>query len=368
MVFYKEYNKLSTFYLRYLILKRIFLSNFLRLELPYKLTFALTYKCNLRCKTCFIWKKEQKDELSTYEIEQFFKRSNLFSWIDLTGGEIFLRKDLLEILEIIFRYCRQLCILHFPTNGYLTEKIIGTVKEICTHRRDIVLIITVSMDGPEEINNEIKGDKDAWIRSLETFIELKNIGLKFVYLGYTLSKYNSGSLKHMLYEVRKYYQDINYNDIHINIAHKSEHYFNNTLLDLTSEITVTEDMLNIQKIKNTSVKNFLERSYLKLASSYLSLQQIPIRCQALASTCFIDPYGDIYPCIIYKRKISNIFDINYDFYKFWNEANTIILRKELLNKKCNGCWTPCEAYPAILGSIFKDSCFNKIILRKKLLF
>lgn len=354
MVLYKEHSKLSTVCSRYLMFKRIFLSNFLRLKFPYKLTFALTYRCNLRCKTCFIWKREQKDGLSIYEIEQFFKKSNFFSWIDLTGGEIFLREDLLKIFEIIFRYCRKLCLLHFPTNGYLTEKIINIVKEIRKYKGNIILVITVSMDGPENINNEIRGSKDAWMNSLITFIRLKELGLKFVYLGYTLSKYNSGSLKDMLTELRKYYQHINYNDIHINIAHISEHYFNNTLLDLMPEEgVIAEDILNFRRIKNISIKNFLERSYLSVNIGNLYSKQMPLRCQALGSSCFIDPYGNIYPCIIFDKRISNIRDIDYNLYKFWKEGSVTALRQEILDKKCPGCWTPCEAYPAILGSIFK---------------
>jgi MoaA/NifB/PqqE/SkfB family radical SAM enzyme len=333
------------------LVKKIIFSNFLRPGFPYKLTFAVTYKCNLKCKTCFIWKKEQKNELGLSEIEQFFKKSNLFSWIDLIGGEIFLREDLPEILEIIFRHCRQLRILHFPTNGYLTEKIINIVKKICQYRKNIILVITVSMDGPEKINNEIRGNENAWARSLDTFIGLKKLGLKFVYLGYTISKYNSGSLEDMLLAVRKYYPRIGYNDIHVNIPYISEHYLNNASMHFMPGDFSTEDIENFSKGKSAAIKNFLERQYFKLIPDYLSLKQMPLKCQALASTCFIDPYGDIYPCIVYNRKISNIRDIDYDLHKFWKEDRVNAVRKEILDKECQGCWTPCEAYPAIMGSI-----------------
>lgn len=355
MVFYKEYTKLNTAYSRYLMLKRIFLSNFLRLKFPYKLTFALTYRCNLRCKTCFIWKKELKDRLTLNEIEAFFRKSNRFSWIDLTGGEIFLRNDLLDIVEIIFRYSRFLSILHFPTNGQLTEKIINITKKIQRFKRNINLVITVSMDGPQELNDEIRGKKGGWLNSLNTFIELRKLGFKFVYLGYTLSKYNSSStLQDMLLSVKRFYPDIDYNDIHINIAHTSEHYFNNASLQLMPDDFSTKNIDKFLKRGNGIIKNFLEQRYLRLIPNYVSSKQIPLRCQALASTCFIDPYGDIYPCSLYDRRICNIKDIDYDLYKFWNEDRVQSIRKEILNKRCKGCWTPCEAYPAILGSILKS--------------
>jgi len=118
-------------------------------------------------------------------------------------------------------------VFHFPTNGQLTEHIIKTVKQIRDFKKNVALVITVSMDGPKEINNELRGNENAWDKSLDTFIKLKALGLKFVYLGYTLSKYNSGKLQEMLFEVKRYHPQIGYGDVHINIAHTSRHYYNN---------------------------------------------------------------------------------------------------------------------------------------------
>ena len=81
--------------------KNILLSAFNGLKRPYKITFAITNKCNLKCKTCDIWNREPADELSFEEIDKFFKANRYFSYIDLTGGEIFLRKDLLEITKSV---------------------------------------------------------------------------------------------------------------------------------------------------------------------------------------------------------------------------------------------------------------------------
>ena len=46
------------------------------------------------------------------------------TWADLTGGEIFLRPDIDEILEAVVTGWRRLAILHFPTNGFLTDRIV----------------------------------------------------------------------------------------------------------------------------------------------------------------------------------------------------------------------------------------------------
>ena len=77
-------------------LARVLQSNMGRLRYPYKLAMALTYRCNLRCKICSIWKKTEPPELTLAEIRNLFLASNKFSWVALTGGEAFLRDDMAQ--------------------------------------------------------------------------------------------------------------------------------------------------------------------------------------------------------------------------------------------------------------------------------
>ncbi|MBL7071040.1 MAG: radical SAM protein [Candidatus Omnitrophica bacterium] len=335
-----------------LFLNRIIRSNFGRPSFPYKLTFAVTYRCNLRCKTCLIWSKEPKQELSLDEISEFFKRSNGFSWVDLTGGEIFLREDLPEIIDIILSNCRSLCILHFPTNGQLTEKALMAAEKIRNDSR-AAPVVTVSIDGPEGIHNRIRGSENAWKKAVDTFIELKKSGLRHVYIGYTISEFNIGKIDETFLEIKNLYPLLNYNDIHANLFHTSQHYLNNSSIDAPKNDLVLEEYGYLQKKRrNKKLKYILEKRYFAMAPRYLATKKMPVKCQALGSSFFLDPYGDIYPCSIFDRKISNIRDIGYDLKKIWNNGEKLAdTRNDILNKNCDGCWTPCEAYPSLLGSL-----------------
>lgn len=112
---------------------------------------------------------------------------------------------------------------------------------------------------------------------------------------------------------------------------------------------IHELMVKKQKI---GIKSILERRFFKLIPAYLSSKKMPIKCHALYSSIFIGPNGAIYPCSIYNKKTLNIRDIDFDLKKLWNNKKIIVeIRNEIHNKKCSGCWTPCEAYPAILGSL-----------------
>ncbi|MEM3593090.1 MAG: 4Fe-4S cluster-binding domain-containing protein, partial [Candidatus Jordarchaeaceae archaeon] len=102
--------------------------------LPLNYTLGVTYRCNSKCKTCNIWKIQQRikpeQELSLSEWEMTLKDIGESPfWITLTGGEPFLRKDLTELVEIIDDYCRPK-IINIPTNGILWRIIPRSVEEI----------------------------------------------------------------------------------------------------------------------------------------------------------------------------------------------------------------------------------------------
>jgi len=81
-----------------------------RKRLPLSVHFDLTYRCNERCVHCYL-DHEDHGELSTAEcidaLEQLAKAGTLF--LTFSGGEIFLRRDLEELLATARR-------LHFDVS------------------------------------------------------------------------------------------------------------------------------------------------------------------------------------------------------------------------------------------------------------
>ena len=73
-------------------------------DFPFKLNFAITWRCNLKCKMCNIWMKESSNELKLDEIEEFVEKSPYFSWVSLTGGEPFIRMDFVDIVKAFKRH------------------------------------------------------------------------------------------------------------------------------------------------------------------------------------------------------------------------------------------------------------------------
>jgi len=331
-------------------------SNVAELQVPYRMTYALTYRCQLTCTMCGIWKRPPSEELTLEQITDFFRSSGrLFSWINLSGGEIFIRKDLLGIMQAIDASCRNLYLLNFPTNGYETDLITETVRQITRSFRFPRVLVTVSLDGDRELHDRIRGVPGAWDRAVETYTRLRRMrSSRFdVYLGMTLQSSNVYAFDDTVKAVQERISDIRFRDFHVNIAHVSKHYYGNEEHRSVAESqSLLSQLRRIEALRDAASMNpvqFLEKRYQGLAATFLRTSRTPLPCQALAASFFMDPSGTVYPCTIYGTPIGNIRDSDYRLLQLWNSGQRPAVRQEIRAGNCPQCWTPCEAYQSILA-------------------
>jgi MoaA/NifB/PqqE/SkfB family radical SAM enzyme len=332
-------------------------ANVRRPDHPFKLTFCLTFWCNYRCETCNIWKMKPRDELRLDEIRAFFRKSSRFLWVDLTGGEVWLRKDFVEICEAVTASCRNLVLLHFPTNGYRTDKIVAGTREIARMGAER-LIITVSTDGDEAMNDTIRGMEGGWRRQIETFRRLREIPGVHVVLGMTLSARNVDHFPAAFAAAKREIPDLRYDDFHVNVVHESAHYLGNTDLELRARVSpaaLADAAEAYGRLRSTTLHpvSFLERAYLKRVRRYLETGRTPMPCHALTSSCFVDSWGNVYPCTIWDRKVGSLREVAYDLRAIWNRPETLAAQRGAWTGNCPNCWTPCEAYQSIAGNVLR---------------
>lgn len=337
--------------------KKIFLSNIDSLTLPYKLTFAITYNCNSKCNICNIWKKTKTSELTSKEIEKFSERTNFFSWFNLTGGEPFLRKDLIQIINAFLKNSKDFFLLNMTTNGLLTNVIHDKVEEMLS--MDIPKVVTiVSLDGPKDIHDHIRGMTGGYDKAISTYQLLRDLSRDHnnfeTYLGYTISPLNLGKIEDTVSSVKDIIPEIKSKDFHFNLFHVSNHYYSNLNDSLQKyKERVMKDLETIQRIKETSLNpiQYLEEKYIKLAKKFMEDNKTPLPCKAIQTSCFLDPEGNVYPCTVFDKNLGNIRDVEYDLKKILNSNLGKEVKKQVSQLKCPNCWTPCEAYQIILGNL-----------------
>lgn len=343
-------------------LKKIIYSNFLRLKFPHKISYIVTYKCNLHCIMCNIWKKKLSNELNPEEIEKFFKKSNKFSWVGITGGEPFLKNDITSIVRVILDNCKELVAIHFATNGTMTDKIMEVTENTLGYKsKNIKLLFTLSIDGPPYLHDQIRGSEGIWVRCIETFKRLRKINSIQTRIGITLSHFNFNKFYITFESLKDAYPPLRFDDITINIFQKSSFYYDNVTMpeiDYPSIIKAIDRILKMDKDSFT-INNFLRRKYLRLYKSYVRHKKCPLKCQALSATCVLDPEGYIYPCGIYERRIADIREDNYDLKKIWLNPYVKDISIQCSKSICPSCWSPCDAYSAIAGSLFKFNLWRE---------
>ena len=139
---------------------------------PYLMHIMPTYLCNLRCGDCGQWgglgnyHKKDPDALKKTMDLDVFKRliddvSKFSPTIFLTGGEPFLYKEIIGLIEYI-KQKKLICWI--VTNGTLLDKYANDIVKLG------VDVIYVSLDGPESIHNKIRGMDDCFQR-ISTGIE-----------------------------------------------------------------------------------------------------------------------------------------------------------------------------------------------------
>jgi MoaA/NifB/PqqE/SkfB family radical SAM enzyme len=319
---------------------------------PYKLTFAVTSRCNLKCKTCNIWQRKPENELTFEEIDRFFATNNYFNWIDLTGGEIFLRKDLPEITRSIKKNVKNLVMLHYPTNGFTTDRIVAITEEIASLDFNN-LVISVSLDGNKDVHNNIRGNEKAFEHCIETYKRLKQNKRIKVYLGCTLSPFNIEGFEGLFAELKDFIPDLTYSDIHLNIYHHSENLYSNEPISCDKErlAGLVDDFIKKKGFSLINPIMLLEYLYLKNVRRYLSNGRSPYKCKSGRISCFIDPTGNVYPCTGISAVLGNLRENDYDLSRILSSETAVSWNEKISKGNCPHCWTPCEAYQNILSNL-----------------
>lgn len=134
-------------------------------RLPSGLVYEATMRCNLHCEFCYVGdilnlEGEWRQELTIDALRRAFPQGDL--QVSLTGGEIFMRKDIMSVLDL-FREKGYSC-------GYLTTN--GTIisderaEALATlAQQGFLKHISVSIDGPGELHDKARGVKGTFERT-----------------------------------------------------------------------------------------------------------------------------------------------------------------------------------------------------------
>lgn len=110
---------------------------------PTDASIILTYRCPMRCQMCNIWQypTDKREELKASDLKSLPR----LKFINLTGGEPFIREDLPEIVEECFRHTDRIVI---STSGWYEDRVIALAERFPN------IGIRISIEGLSRKNDE----------------------------------------------------------------------------------------------------------------------------------------------------------------------------------------------------------------------
>ncbi len=120
--------------------------------IPQALSLEVTHRCIAKCLMCNIWKIPSSVEDLPVEDWLSFLSSPLFSdlrELDITGGEPFLREDLVDLIKGLLQLdLMRLRSIAITTNALLGNRVVEGVEQIlrALRNRSIDLVIVCAMD------------------------------------------------------------------------------------------------------------------------------------------------------------------------------------------------------------------------------
>src|SRR5688500_5531966 len=135
-------------------------------RLPAGAVYEATMRCNLHCEFCYVGdflniEGEWRTELDIEALRRAFPEHEGFQ-VSLTGGEIFMRKDILSVMDL-FREKGYAC-GYLTTNGtIITEERADALADLAA--AGFLKHISVSIDGPKELHDVARGLKGTFERT-----------------------------------------------------------------------------------------------------------------------------------------------------------------------------------------------------------
>jgi len=285
-------------------------------------------------------------------------------WLAFSGGEIFLRNDLVEITRIFYDNNRPAIIL-LPTNGLLTEVILARTEAILKQCKKSSVVVKLSLDGPEEIHDSLRGVDSAFRKTMETFRALAplldrypnfELGINTVFCSAN-QDYMDGLIDyvknldrpvtHTVSLIRGDVPDASLKNMDVDKYYRAVR---------TLESDLREKLSGRYRFRGARLKTAQDIIQRRLIHETLEKNRRLLKCVAGRLTLVLTEYGDVYPCEPLAKKMGNVRKKGCDMSSLLktDRAREII---DLI--KSNGCHCTHECY-FIMNIMFNPSMYPSL--------
>jgi len=324
---------------------------------PIHLTVFLTRRCNSRCPFCFYiadkknraFSGENSSELSLAEIEKISSSLGDLLWLAFSGGEIFLREDIVEITKVFYERNRPAIIL-FPTNGLLTDVIREKIEAVLTHCNKSTIVVKLSLEGLEDLHDSIRGAKGSFQKTMKTYRALGELIDKYPNFELGVNTvFSSANQEHMkeltefingLQKIKTHTVSLirgSVNDERLKAVDAGKYY--HTVSGMAANLEQKKSA--VYRFKGARLKAAQDILQRRLIYETLIQKRQMISCYAGRLNLVLTETGDVFPCESFSMKMGNVRDCGYDLR---NILKTRRAREILLSIRKKKCFCTHECY------------------------
>jgi len=289
-------------------------------RIPWSVTFELTHRCNLSCKHCYVT-DPTTGELSTADVravlDMLAEKQCLF--LTVTGGELFLRPDALELIDYATRKGFALTV---KTNGTLLTP--ETVHDLAVFN---VMEVHISiLGGTAEIHDGITGISGSFDAAWKAVDALTDAGITTVIMSViTRGATNGMELIHRR-ALQAGIDHVNYS------AMLFPGYFGDIR---PAALRLTDDEL---ATFYTTTRRLYGKTVIAMEEPYNASDERFLSCTALQNGFTIQPDGTVIACQSVPDRLGNITRQSPESILFSKQADRIIQQLQLSsNSTCSHC-------------------------------
>jgi MoaA/NifB/PqqE/SkfB family radical SAM enzyme len=324
--------------------------------LPVNVAVSIISTCNSRCLTCNIWAEHTPGEGPDLTVEQYDKlfksMGRMPFWVTISGGEPFMRKDIVEICKSLYDHCRPTQI-NIPTNCLVWRPLAERVTAIADYCKDSQVVINLSLDGVGAKHDELRGIKGNWEKVLLVFGQLKALKRPNLTVGIhsVISRFNVDHFPELHEYVATQLQPdsfiseiaeerVELGTIGTGITPRSEEYAR------AVEVMRQASEYAPHHGQSRYIQAF-RRKYYELVKRLLTSDGQMIPCYAGWASCHVAPNGDVWTCAVRAEPIANLRDFDYDFRRIWFSTLAKPIRRSIRKQEC-ACPLANAAYTSML--------------------
>lgn len=275
----------------------------LELGIPISVHLDVTYRCNERCIHCYL-DHDDHGEMSTEEIKALLDQlceAGVF-FLVFSGGEVFMRRDFLEIVE----YARRLQFnVKIKTNAVMIRE-----KEAFRLRQLGVEQVQISVYSHRpEVHDAITKVPGSFRRTVEAIRFLKSQHLK-VTIANVLMTANMGDGAGVIALARE-----------LDVPYTLDPTITPRMDGDTSILALRAPGAQLQQVFHTPelVGNVDEFCAPPLPPGEEVKDDYP--CSAGHTACYISPYGDVFPCVQFPLPSGNVR--RQKFIDIWRDSREL---------------------------------------------